>query len=250
MELIKELNIDLNHNELITFVGAGGKTTNMFNLARELKNKGKSVLVTTTTAIYYPENENCDRIIVLENKSEIVFQEILNYGITAIGNKVTEEGKLKGIESGLIDVIYSKKIFDFVLVEGDGAKGKSIKVPADHEPVIPRLSTIVIGVIGLEAVGKIINEDNVHRVRQFCYITNKKVNDIITEEDIVLISCNEKGVFKGAPEKSRKLLLLNKAKSIEDIEAAKRIKRVLKMNICNEALNIDNVIIRGEEERN
>ena len=249
MELIKELNIDLNHNELITFVGAGGKTTNMFNLARELKNKGKSVLVTTTTAIYYPENENCDRIIVLENKSEIVFQEILNYGITAIGNKVTEEGKLKGIESGLVDHIYSKKIFDFVLVEGDGAKGRAIKVPADHEPVIPKLSTMVIGVIGLDAVGKIINDDNVHRVKQFCNITNKKVNDIITEEDIVLISSNEKGVFKGAPKKSRKLLLLNKAMDIEDIGAAKRIKKVLKMKICNEAFNIDIVIIGGEEER-
>jgi len=250
MELIKELNIELNKNELITFVGAGGKTTAMFKLARELENKGKSVLVTTTTAIYYPENENCDRILVLDNKNEIVFQEILSYGITAIGNKVTEEGKLKGIELSLIDDIYSKKLFDFVLVEGDGAKGKPIKAPADHEPVIPKLSTIVIGVIGLDAVGKIINEDNVHRVKQFCYITNKKVNDIITEEDIVLISCNEKGVFKAAPEKSRKLLLLNKAKSIEDIEAAERITKVLKMNICNEAFNVDNVIIGREEERN
>ena len=250
MELIKELNIELNKNELITFVGAGGKTTAMFKLARELENKGKSVLVTTTTAIYYPENENCDRILVLDNKNEIVFQEILSYGITAIGNKVTEEGKLKGIELSLIDDIYSKKLFDFVLVEGDGAKGKPIKAPADHEPVIPKLSTIVIGVIGLDAVGKIINEDNVHRVKQFCYITNKKVNDFITEEDIVLISCNEKGVFKGTPEKSRKLLLLNKAKNIKDIEAAKRIKKSLKMNTCNEAFTVDNVIIGGEEERN
>jgi len=250
MELIKELNIDLNHNELITFVGAGGKTTTMFKLARELRNKGKSVLVTTTTAIYYPKNEKCDRIIVLENDSKIIFEESLVHGITVIGDRVTEEGKLKGIESGLVDRIYSKMIFDFVLVEGDGAKGRPIKVPADYEPVIPRFSTNIVAVIGLDALGKRINEDNVHRVKQFCYITNKKVNDIITEEDIVLIACNENGVFKGAPEKSRKLLLLNKAKSIEDIEAAKRIKKVIKMNICNEKLNIDNVIIGEKEERN
>jgi len=256
MELIKELNIALNRSELITFVGAGGKTTTMFNLARGLKKNGKSVLVTTTTAIYYPYNENCDRIIVLNKNMGNIFEEIYYDGISVIGNRITEEGKLKGIEPNLIDEIYSKGIFDYILVEGDGAKGKSIKVPADHEPVIPKLSTTVIAVIGLDAVGRSINEDNVHRVEQFCQITKKKIEDIITEEDLALISVSEKGIFKFAPQKSKKLLLLNKAANVEDMEMIERVKNKIQMHNGNKAfkvnreldVNIDNIIVGMREE--
>ena len=37
MKLFEALDIDLTRNELICFVGAGGKTTSLFRLARELK---------------------------------------------------------------------------------------------------------------------------------------------------------------------------------------------------------------------
>ena len=63
MKFFEALDIDLTRNELICFVGAGGKTTSLFRLARELKRCGKSVLVTTTTAIYCPDEGDCDEVI-------------------------------------------------------------------------------------------------------------------------------------------------------------------------------------------
>lgn len=254
MELIKSFGIDLNKRELITFVGAGGKTTTMFNLARELRGNGKSVLVTTTTAIYYPEKENCDRILLLNNMRNI-FCEINCDGVIVIGSSVSQEGKLIGVEPYFIDEVYSKGKFDYILVEGDGAKGKSIKVPANHEPVIPELSTTVIAVIGLDSIGKSINENNVHRVEQFCHITKKKIEDIITEEDVFLISINKKGIFKNSPCNSRKLLFLNKVRMQEDIEVAERIKSGIEnynisklKNVSKEFnRNIDNVILGIKE---
>ena len=256
MELISDFNIDLSKRELITFVGAGGKTTTIFNLARELRDKGKKVLVTTTTAIYYPNDEKCDRIIVLDNEMENIFQEIFLGGITVVGQKVTDKGKLKGIECSIINELFLKKVFDYILVEGDGAKGKPIKVPADHEPVIPSLATLVIAVIGVDAVGRRINEDNVHRVLQFCEIAKKDISEIISEEDLVSISVNEKGIFKFAPKGSKKLLFLNKSRVPEDTEMLERIKK--KIKIYNDEyghggngwqhVNIDDIIIGIREE--
>ena len=45
--------LDLVKKDIISFVGAGGKTTMMFKLAEELRLNNK-VLVTTTTKIYVP----------------------------------------------------------------------------------------------------------------------------------------------------------------------------------------------------
>ncbi len=45
----------MKERELITLVGAGGKTTLMFALARELLTGHKKIITTTTTKIYPPE---------------------------------------------------------------------------------------------------------------------------------------------------------------------------------------------------
>lgn len=55
MYLYEKLNLNIKTGEIISLVGGGGKTTTLYMLANELKNKNKKVLVTTTTAIYSPE---------------------------------------------------------------------------------------------------------------------------------------------------------------------------------------------------
>ena len=40
---------------------------------------------------------------------------------------------------------------DVLLVEADGAKRKPLKVPAEHEPVIPEDTDMVIGIAGASA---------------------------------------------------------------------------------------------------
>ena len=63
MPLLCDL-IDLPTYPLITIVGAGGKTTTMYTLASELAQRGKRVITTTTTQIFYPEPGETDALIV------------------------------------------------------------------------------------------------------------------------------------------------------------------------------------------
>ena len=41
-----------------------------------------------------------------------------------------------------------------VLIEADGARRLPLKVPAEHEPVIPEMTTHVLSVYGLDSIGK------------------------------------------------------------------------------------------------
>ena len=51
MGLWSGLRLDMDRHRAVTLVGGGGKTTTMYALAREAREAGKRVIVTTTTHI-------------------------------------------------------------------------------------------------------------------------------------------------------------------------------------------------------
>lgn len=210
INLCKALAIRPSQRELICFVGAGGKTTAMFRLARELKDGGKAVLVTTTTAIFYPGTDTCDRVILTGDQDVGIFSEAVPASIVCAGNQRTAENKLAGLDKNFVDTLYQACLFDCILVEGDGSKRRPIKAPASYEPVIPGRTTKVVGVIGLDSLGKDIGETYVHRPVLFCAITGKALGERITEEDVVKLIASPAGLFKAVPPGSQKYVLLNK----------------------------------------
>ncbi len=51
-----------------------------------------------------------------------------------------------------------------LLIEADGARGRSLKAPAPHEPIVPPFADLVVSVAGLDVVGMPLDEQYVHRV--------------------------------------------------------------------------------------
>lgn len=238
MKLFKELDISIKKPELISITGGGGKTTSMFRLGRELKKFGKKVLITTTTGIFTPQEGTYEKLILLEEDENDLND--LPIGITIIGSKIDKKKKkLMGIDVGIIDEFFKNNLFDYIIVEADGSKRKSIKAPASHEPVIPSLTTKTIGVIGMDVVHKRIYEENVHRANIFANLTNSKLGDIINEDVIYNLIISKKGIFKGSPKGSDRYIILNKVETNERRKVAEKIKYKLLMN----NINIKNLII-------
>ena len=52
----------LSEGAVVSIVGAGGKTSLMFRLAREVRERGKSCLVTTSTRILIPDDQSCEEL--------------------------------------------------------------------------------------------------------------------------------------------------------------------------------------------
>lgn len=131
----------------IVFVGAGGKTSFCEYLASRLIDMGKTVAITTTTKIYAREpyciSANSD------------FQAKLTMPLVRVG-KTVEAGKLTAVNTE--DILRLGEMYDSVLIEADGAKGKPLKVPAAYEPVIPPLAEKIFVVSGLDALYKNIHE--------------------------------------------------------------------------------------------
>lgn len=243
MKFYKALNIDLTKKELICFVGGGGKTSSMLRLAKELKEIGKSILVTTTTKIYKPNEKDYDRLIVEPNQ-DIVWDgnQMLKGEITFLGQGISSENKLLGVNKEIIDDLFQKEKFDYILVECDGAKNKPIKAPAFHEPVIPPKAGIVVGVIGLDALNKRINNESVHRPNIFSEIVSGKINEKIDEHKVVNLITSKEGLFKGIPKRSNKYLFLNKAETESRFRYGYKIKELLKNNNSIDKIIIGSII--------
>lgn len=211
---------------MISFAGGGGKTSSVFKLAYELADKEKKILITTTTAMYNPA-------------------EIDNPYISVLGDHVTEEGKLRGISKEKADNIYKEGKYDIILVEADGSRGRPIKAPANHEPVIPEATHIMIGVIGMDAFGKAVNSDYVHRPEILAELTGSGKDSLIDEELIIKLISNPKGLFKNCPLSSKKILLLNKVLDERMKAAAFRIGYSV-LEVCSD---IDRVLIGAVQEK-
>lgn len=179
---------------VVSIVGAGGKTTLMFSLARLLGRSAK-VLVTTTTKIYVPDPGQYDHM-ALGNSNFGKCSSMSASGIYVYGRAVSDDGKLIGLDPADVDT--AAPFFDYVLVESDGAKRKLLKGWDDYEPVICSSTTHTVGVLNLNALGLTADEESVHRVDQFIKTTGAALHEKITEAHLISLIYHKNGLFKNS----------------------------------------------------
>lgn len=195
----------------IAIVGAGGKTTSLFQLASELQGR---VVVTTTTHLGINQIAQADAHHVIESPGEIIpilAKEKARVILISGGN--FKQDRIKGPPRDVIAEIGNlvKKQICHVLVEADGSRGLPIKAPADHEPPIPEWVNQVINIAGLQCIGRLVDSSTVHRPEQFLALSGAKPTDPIEFDDIMRVAINQKGGIKNIPTESKKTLLLNQA---------------------------------------
>lgn len=217
MELKKILG--LNKGSVVSIVGAGGKTTFLFTLAEELRKKHK-VLLTTTTKIYLPEKKLYDYLSI--GTIDSLSQENQN-GIYVFGSNINEDKKIIGVKPQFKHLL---PYFDYILIEADGAKQKCIKGWNSTEPVISKDTTITVGIVSIDAVGKRINKENVHRVEEFIKITNSIEDELIKIKHLIALILHKNGLFNKA--RGKKILFINKVESEEEKKLAKAMVHELK----------------------
>jgi probable selenium-dependent hydroxylase accessory protein YqeC len=214
----------LREREVISLTGAGGKTTLMFRLAKELSLAGKKVVTTTTTKILEPVSGETLSLFIHGDEKELeqfVQKHLDEYGQITIAREKLESGKLKGVSSGLVNALWSSREIDYIIVEADGAAGRPVKAPREREPVIPSSATTVIAILGVDGVGAEITEDNVFQSERVSKLTGIPIGEKITEEAMAVLMTHPQGIFKGAPSSSRVISFLNKVDILNGIAKAK-----------------------------
>jgi len=227
------------HQGVLALIGAGGKTSLMFQFARLLLRSGHRVLTTTTTKIFVPTREQSAVLIVASDPQSVLHQSSSSLAnsrhITAAAQRLPNSNKLKGFSSEEILQFAESGIFDWILVEADGAAHRPLKAPAAHEPVIPSCTSILIAVIGLDVLNQPLSEKVVFR----CELAGPRMglnqDEHVSEAALVRLIIHPGGVFKGAPPGARRLIFLNKSDDAELRAAGSRIATMLATAEANPA---------------
>lgn len=148
--IYKAFGLDQSQGKVISFVGAGGKTTSIHHLANDLVSLKKRVIITTTTHMFLPTEYG-----VLKEDKEMLLAMLNANGIAVVGNPCGD-GKMTKVSDSFYE--WMKTVTDYLLVEADGSKRLPIKVPDKHEPVLPSDTDLVIILAGLTCLSQPIME--------------------------------------------------------------------------------------------
>lgn len=215
MKLAHALRLEQSNSapRVISLVGAGGKTTALFQLARQLTDK-PAVFVTATTHLGVWQTQLADHHIIAQSVEDC--KTLPESGV------ILTTGVLDGDRTKPIDdtVLYwlrekSKEMDIPLLIEADGSRQKPLKAPADHEPPIPTFSEMVIVVTGLSALDKPLNDEFVHRPEIFSQLSGARLHEALTSQNLVAILTHPQGGLKNIPPNAKRIVLLNQADTPE-----------------------------------
>lgn len=219
----------------ISVVGGGGKSAFIYRFAQLLRAQGLAVGITTTTKMEqnHPLGGVVDKWIIgavprtgmaasvtsapasvapvhKSIDTEALHKDPLHaLGSVTLLARTSSGGKWYGYDPSRVEQLQRLGMFDVLLVEADGSAGVPLKCPKLAEPVIPSTSNMVVGVLGLSAMGKTPSEKTIHRFDEFCQLPGVDTHAPISLTTYDLLFDSPRGIFKGSPERAVKLCLCN-----------------------------------------
>jgi molybdenum cofactor cytidylyltransferase len=249
--------LNVKANDVVSFVGAGGKTTAALRLMEELAGIGRRVVFTTTTRILEPIPRD-NEYLLLANEEEVLAQvpELLTrYPKVFLAQRCLEEvdptalgesdreypmrpNKLDGVSSSLVDRLalrlssgQAQRLGEAaILVEADGAGHRALKAPAVHEPVVPSSTTILVPLADLTVLGKPLTEKHVHRPELVAGLAGAALGEPVTVEMVATVLSHPQGGLKGLPEHARAIPILNQMVKDRPLDEAHEIARLVLRN--------------------
>ncbi len=215
---------------VIALVGAGGKTSLMYALAREMAARHEEVVTTTTTKIFppRPDQSSCLMLVHEDPTLELLAENLSRWGHVTVGQCLLPVGKLEGISDTTIGVCM--RYADRVLIEADGSAGRPVKAPEAWEPVIPNIADVVIPVVGLDCLGRPATDEWVFRLDRFLEVTGLKEGQAIDAPSIARLLTHSAGALSRVPETARVVPFLNKTDQLADEQELHELVREISLH--------------------
>ncbi len=199
-------------NKSLALIGAGGKTSLLFQLGHAVG--GKAVLTTSThLSVQQAQSiENhfsvCDLI-----ELERVLGSLKPTANLITGGEEPNSGRVMGLPPSLLDKLhqFASSAGIPLIIEADGARSRLLKAPASHEPVVPDWIDATVVISAITALGKPLTEEYVHRPDRITSLCGLCYGDIITSEVIFKILTHSEGGLKGIPRDSERIAMINQA---------------------------------------
>ncbi len=198
--------------DVVSIVGAGGKTSLMYRLVREFAASGIPVIATTTTRIMEPAEGTMPEVALGEGNASHI--EVLRGMVEARGFALTGRseagGKIIGHSPEFVDQVSRENPDWAVVSECDGARGRSLKVPEAHEPPLPSLTSVYVVVVGADCIGEKVNSAAVYNPDAVAKVAGVPVDALIDDAVIAATVLSPDSYLGRRPAGARMLVLVNK----------------------------------------
>lgn len=215
--------LGVGRGSLVAVVGAGGKTTLIYRMAAEARRMGLRVIVTATTHMgSLPPSVTGPLVLAAEPGAGPALGLALEREgrVTLLGERLRED-KIRGLDPAQVDSLLEQA--DLVLVEADGARSRSLKVPAAHEPVVPSRTSHLLVLAALDVLGHPLGEARVHRVELVAAAAGKLEGQTVDDDTLVAALRQPAGYPARVPAGAVAAVFLNKAEADDARAAAARI---------------------------
>lgn len=214
-ELLEILNAQ---SGIVSCVGAGGKKTTMFRLAEA--HSGRVGITATAHIEFFPRTLKATNYIGDEIDLLEAIRNDKDSKAIAFAKPSERFGRRAGVSQESIEKFIEAGNFDLLVVKADGARGRLIKAPAEHEPVIAPHSNTVIPILSAKVIGLPLTDKITHRVDNLSVVTGLSEGVEIEPIHIAKIISSEEGSLKNTG--SAKVIPLINMVDDEDLEISAR----------------------------
>ncbi|NLD04907.1 MAG: putative selenium-dependent hydroxylase accessory protein YqeC [Synergistaceae bacterium] len=196
--------------KVISITGGGGKTSLMFDLGR-YSAENVFTLLTTTTKIFPPQNDECPfKIIAGPNDLIKELKEVGHLPSIVTATKERTGEKLSGYTPEDINEIVSKSPVGRTIVEADGSRGLSLKAYEEWEPPVPAITDCHFIMMGADIFTEPLSPANVFRFDILKSKFSMQTGEYISFANCAATLSNRDEYLKNSPESALRILFINK----------------------------------------
>jgi probable selenium-dependent hydroxylase accessory protein YqeC len=200
-------------------------------------------VLTTTTHVWEPVLPNNSALLLSTHPDAGLIQRLLRNvaGLVLAAARLTDVStdpvgnpaapvrpvKLAGLSAEVIDDLSRQVVHATWLIEADGARGRSLKVPAAHEPPIPRRATVVCVITSLDAIGCPLDDSLGHRAEQLAKYLGIDIGDAITVDHVARLLVDPAAGLKNIPHAARAIAVLSQRDDARPHPRAKTVAGTL-----------------------
>lgn len=181
---------------IVCAVGAGGKKSVLYQLARE--HAGRMALTATVHTTVFPDDLDVDAIIDEDRNLQARILAGDPSRSVAYACPSSKPGRHAGASPATIRGIHDACGFAATFVKADGARMRWIKAPGPDEPMLVPGADTVIPVVSARAIGEALSERVAHRIDRVAAVTGVAPGDVLTPEAVGRLLASEQGALQHA----------------------------------------------------
>ncbi|WP_416838386.1 selenium cofactor biosynthesis protein YqeC [Haloferax sp. DFSO52] len=221
MDIVEALSAE---SGMVCVVGAGGKKTTLYTLARSVP---KSV-VTATVRIPIFDEQVADVVVTDDPVSALT--ETARWPLGLVPEQDRED-RYRGYDPSVVSAIQKSGTARAIFVKADGARTRWLKAPNDREPRIPATADTVVPIASAKVVGKPLTDEFVHRPERVAAVAGLDTGDTIGAADVAAVLASRDGGLKNVPSHATAIPLVN----MVDDDELERVGREIATTVLERA---------------